>query len=335
MALFLAFNACSAIGSELGKFSCDKSLNADYDLEHNELGNAIAADFLQEDFKALVQAATSWKDGRCLLSSGESRIGYWLSGFTKAFKYRQDWQASLIQIEKFKAAYPGSVLPALAEARYWSDYANNARGFGVASTVSPEGWKLFRERLEKSESILMKIQAKAGEWPQWYLQLIRVQSLLGRPKEALEKTFLDGIKKYPEFLPIYMERSYYLEPRWGGSWAAVDTMVQLAVGNVRRESKAATYTRMYWATAKLASSPDVFFSETKVVWSRMRDGFTDLLKSYPDSAWLGNNFLFYACVAGDQKAYKEHRERVKKHDDRLWTLDDRNSCDVVMHYDRK
>lgn len=333
VALLLGFSTNAASGGYLSIVGCNGPEGYPWDFDHDELSEAIVEDIKASDFKSLIDAASSWEKQGCLLKSGEPRINYWLSGFSRSFS-RLGWGNSLEKIEKFKAVYPDSPLPLLAEARYWSDYANNARGSGYARTVTPEGWRLFKERLEKSESLMESIHSSAKDWPQWYWQMIRVQSLLQRPQETINQTFLEGVKNHPNALPIYTEMAYFLEPKWGGSWSAVDKIAALATQHISRESPNVTYTRVYWATGGL-SSPQALLSDTKVSWTKMRQGFIELLNLYPDSSYIGNNFLVYACTANDKPIYRKYRQLVKKFDDRVWALDDRNSCDSTMGFGRE
>lgn len=330
VALVLSVVSASASSSTMSGFGCGGS-SLEFDVDYKQLGNSIANDFYSEDFKSIIDAASLWKAKNCHLRNGQLAIYYWLSGFTTYFRAMKNWEDSLAKIQRFKAVYPDSVLPRLAEARYWSDYANNARGFGSASTVTSEGWKLFAVRLEKSEKILLEIRTAGANWPQWYWQMIRVQSLLERDEDEIRKVYLEGARRFPDALAIYTEMSYYFEPRWGGSWEAVDGVVSFAAKNARREDADATYARMYMQTADLMPSGANLFSETMASWPRMRRGFVSLLKLYPESTLIRNEFLAYSCLAGDKATYASYRDKFEKLDERAWQSDrTRDQCDTAM-----
>ena len=283
-----------------------------------ELKVAIASDFLGEQFSSLIDAADRWRDGRCRLKDGDMQIGYWLSGFTAVFTSDVGWNESLTLVKKFEAEYPHIPVARLVEARYWSDYANSARGFGSAPTVTKQGWKLFKERLEKSEAILLEIQGTAANWPPWYWEMIRVENLLARPREKVNQVFEEGTRHFPNVLPIYTEMQYYVEPRWGGSWSEVDRVVTTAVTNVSVEPPDATYTRMYWSTGDMMNSAHSFFRESLVSWPRMLRGFNELSNLYPTSSRIQNGLLAYACLAGDKETYVAHRAALQSFDKRAW-----------------
>ncbi len=303
------------------------------DFGRNEAVHYIEKSFGAGNFKALIDTAEVWKTKNCLLNDGETRIGFWLSGFTKYFDKNKDWGKSLEQIERFKNTYPKSVLPLLAEARYWSDYAYDARGSGYASTVSEDAWKLFRERMIKSETILFNTRTEASNWPMWYWQIIRVESLLGRDLEEKNKLFLEGTQKFRNEIAIYTEMSNYLEPRWGGSWSEVDRIASYADKTVQSEPPDATYTRMYWATGSMMQSQEDFFSKTQVSWPKMRAGFISLLKIYPKSTSIGNSLLKYSCLAKDKETYLEYRKTITLLDPGSWRADlTRDHCDVFFNF---
>ena len=333
--LIFAFGANASYGSALGDFGCggpQRAINR-ADFNHDDLTAALAFDFAAGDFQSIIMAADIWKERKCLLPDGESQAEYLLSGFSLYFRGAQGWEVSRKQLDKFKSAYPGSAVPYLAEARYWSDYANSARGFGYASTVTSNGWKLFNERLQKSNEILQAIKKEAADWPQWYWQEIRVQALLGEGKDPIDKTFNEGIEKFPNELAIYTERAYYLEPRWGGSWGEADKIALLALGKVRREPSDATYARMYWSRGDLLPVQSALFSESGASWPRMRNGFIELLKKYPTSTRISNAFLSYSCMAGDRNTYLKYRNSFPMLDASGWRdQEDRARCDAAFGF---
>lgn len=335
LALLLLATSGAAAASATERFGCGGPKNGARPAEPGvpELREAIAEDLRDADFEAVIEAAKAWRAADCRLPDGSSQVGFWLSGFTRFFESRQVWEASLEMIRQLNRSHPGHPLARLAEARYWSDYANEARGFGLADTVTPDGWRLFRDRLGRSESILVEAAASASTWPHWYVQMIRVQALSGRPAAERMKTFNDGIQRFPQQLSIYSEMSYYLEPRWGGDWRLVDEVIATATQKAPAEDADMVYATLYRSRGDLLPRDRDFFAETKASWPRMKRGFDRLLQRHPASTVLGNSVLAYACMAGDKGTYLSHRQTYTTFDRRGWTRNSfRDTCDERFGY---
>ena len=207
------------------------------------------ADWFWRSDAMLDQAVKEWNVPTCVFDDGRPRLDALGLGYDVVFSDEKDWSKSLARVEYLKRKYPMSAFIAIAEAEYWVDYAWNARGEGYASSVSPEGWKLFQERLEKAEKTLIGAKPYAAAYPDWYAEMIIVQSALDRPAEDRDKTFLEGAYKYKTYYPIYYRMGTYLSPKWGGTWETVDNFVKWAVENTKAIDGNTMYARLYWSAS--------------------------------------------------------------------------------------
>lgn len=251
-----------------------------------------------------------WSAPFCVTDDGYPRMGSIRKGFDNAFYFAKDWATSHAKVERLRALLPKSAPAATAEAEYWIQYAWNARGGGYASSVSPDGWKLFQERLEKAEDVLLESREYAAEAPIWYEQMIRVQTGLGRSAEERNGTFIEGVKKFKDYLPLYLDMAGWLVPRWGGSWELADQFVTWSSEYTKPFMGNVMYARLYWRLSGFASSEAKLFEETKASWPRMKSGFEDLMRQYPRSKWNQNNYAKFACIAGDKETYLAVRQRI-------------------------
>ena len=55
---------------------------------------------------------------------------------------------------------------------------------------------------------------------------------------------------------------------------------------------------------------DRLFLDSNVVWEKMKEGFDDVLKRYPDQCNI-NNFALFACFAKDRQKARELFELIK------------------------
>lgn len=96
---------------------------------------------------------------------------------------------------------------------YW---AWDARGSGVASTVTPQGWKLFEERIDIARKALEEAWKLDPTQNVIYEQMITV-CMAKSDKERLEQWFRRGIEANPDDYQLCQNKMYALTPRWLGS----------------------------------------------------------------------------------------------------------------------
>lgn len=341
----LVFNiiTCAALSSSTSLVFAQNNVNACSKLSPGYSGGlagfqwrrmAIAIDIANIPADGVTKAYTSrlsatvkeWNNPACVSDDGLSQLNALDGGIERAFrtplpgKNSLDWDASYKRVEKFKREANDEPLATLIEAKYWTTYAWNARGGGYASSVTPEGWSLFKKRLEIAESILLKNKNTASTIPTWYSMMIQTQSELGRPLRDRESIFMEGAKKYPEFSMLYADYLTYLTPKWGGTWKKCDEVIIWATTNSKHLMGQATYSQLYgWLRYYMPDGQSIF-KETAAKWPRMKLGYEELIRRYPASQSNLNEFAAVACEAGDKKTYLHLRKRLTNNDEMdKWT----------------
>ena len=267
----------------------------------------VARNFWRSD-EQLKRDINNWNTPACVFDDGRPILSAVYIGYSQAFERKHDWSASLSRIEDLKKKYPDEAFVAMAEARYWAFYAWDARGGGYASSVSDDGWQLFRERMEKAESVLLDTKSYSASIPSWYIVMIKAQSILNHPADEIDKVFLDGVKRYPSYYPIYFEMLNFLLPKWGGSWRTVDNLIQWSVEHTRVKEGMTMYARLYWVADQYSDVK--LFKDTFASWPKMKQGFSDLMARHPKSKWNLNNFAKFACMAGDKQTFLKLRKQI-------------------------
>lgn len=258
----------------------------------------------------LMMNIRDWNSPDCTFKDGRPRLSAVLGILSSAFDMEPEKEKRLKRIMDLKAMYPNSPLGVLAEANYWSSYAWHARGHGYSSSVTPEGWRLFNERMEKAEQILTENKAAGDVLPNWYELMLEVKGALGRSDEDKSKIFYEGAKKFKTYLPLYFQMANYIHPLWGGSWKAVDDMVTWSVNNTKDTEGQTLYARIYWSVGQSVVYRNNLFAVSLAKWPRMRAGFEDLMVRHPKSKWNLNNFAMFACHAGDKKTFLSLRKKM-------------------------
>src|SRR5262245_19253237 len=72
----------------------------------------------------------------------------------------------------------------------------------------------------------------------------------------------------------------------------------------------AAYARIYMSAAN-GEFGELLFKKSKADWERLREGFQDILASYPD-AWNSSQFLKTACMAKDKETARQLIAKMDK-----------------------
>lgn len=203
------------------------------------------------------------------------------------------WQVRKQRLDEWTKRKPGSVTARLAVAAFPVKHAWMARGGGYASTVSPEGWKLFRERMEEGRKALEALDAGTRQDAGWYELMLDVGLSQGWPREKFDAVFFEGVSKYPYYTPLYFARMSFYSPRWYGSVDEGKRVVEDAVERTRSRWGETMYARLNWAMMDFS-----MFQTGQADWPRMKTGFEQMTKEFPD-AWNVNSFAKFACIARD------------------------------------
>lgn len=207
------------------------------------------------------------------------------------------------KLQYWKKQFPDSALQPIVAAMYMHVTAWRARGKGFASTVTEEGWRLFKERNQRAWQTLVDHKDVSSALPFWYERAIRIGSDAGLPDDALRELFDEGIRRHPGYHPIYFAYIRELAPRWGGSYAEADTFIREQTAVKGMSDSDELYARMYWTLDQIEQGSPSFFQESKVSWPRMRRGFERMMRAFPNNARNQAHFASFACRAHDGTTY--------------------------------
>lgn len=233
-------------------------------------------------------------------------------GIRGLFDSYNEWELMGKKIAEWKTQKPDSTGAAITEAIYWNRYAWAARGEGTAGTVTPEGWELFRERLERGRQVLEQSRSYASNNPLWYDQYLEVALGQGWSQEKYQELFDEAIELQPYYYDHYFSMTRYLTPRWHGSYEELEQFARAAIENTAVVEGHTLYARIYWFLNQIESFDFRIFEDSHASWDLMKKGFEDLMARYPNSYWNLNNFASFACRAGDKKTYQGIRKRIGK-----------------------
>jgi hypothetical protein len=130
----------------------------------------IESDLVAEKFDNLDRMAAQFRSEKARFPGGEWKLRYFYGALDKPELSDKDSLDHLAHLRRWIAQRPESITARVALATSLHRWAWVARGNGMASTVTPEGWRSFNERIQESLSVL-KAAADAvvlrndGGWP--------------------------------------------------------------------------------------------------------------------------------------------------------------------------
>lgn len=231
-----------------------------------------------EAFSAIEGIADTLRSKRLLSQNGSLLLGQFyghLSGSRGT-----DLEKNISIFERWLKLYPESIAARFCLANAYTSWAWQARGVDVAANVTPEGWKLFRERLTKAQDTLVPIAEQTDD-PYPDCLAITISMGLQTPKSVVRKhlTKALSIEPHQEFM-AYSNYAHYLLPRWAGSNAERAEFINEMVRNTQPELGLSLY-------ALLMAEPD----QLEVDEQKLLQGYQDLVDRNPACV---NYFKSYA-----------------------------------------
>ncbi len=271
-----------------------------------------------------------WSDSGIRMADGRWRLVSYQAGLTNLFAPGANWELTYKVIADWRKNAPQSRAAAIAEAIYWLQYGWMARGNGYANSVTDDGWRLFRERLEKGKAVLLDAKSYAASSPLWGRVMIQIGTGLGWPHEDLLGVARDAAAREKTYAPIYTAMANALTPKWGGDWKIVDAYIRDVQKNAPASTGHEFYTRLYMVTAEGLGAEFDLFRDTSAEWPAMKAGFEDMMRNYPHSGANLNVFAVYACIAGDRETFRRVRFQLGgQADATLWPSN--HSLDLCDH----
>lgn len=283
--------------------------------------------FNQEDYAELDKIFDRISSGEERFADGSSYLQTYLVALDEIYAARQRWDGDLGRIKQWQSERPASSAAKFAEARYWYTYAWQARGSAFASKVTKESWTLFHERLAKANAVLDEMKPLAKQIPGWYTQKIQMATDAGDDKLA-RAMFDEGIAQHPHFYAIYLAMARSFQARWGGSDEALEQFADEAVKMAQGFEGRGIYSRIFSTVDNTHGTP--FMSEKNPLpsWKKLNAGFAELIKLYPKSDKLLNQYTSVACRSDDSKLYRQLRTKLGAYlDEKMFTVVAVDVCD--------
>ena len=260
----------------------------------------------QRDFAKVDAMAQEFRDKNSLATDGQPKLMGFYSGVSKSsaacngsIGTGEEWAADKQLLLDWSRVSPQSVSAKLALALFEVSYGWNARGSGYASTVTDEGWKLFRQRIANARTMLEKLESEVANDPHWFEGMLSIALAQGWERGQFDALYQRAVGKFPYYYAYYFTKGNFYSAQWHGSQADFKQFVEESVQATEKNLGQSMYARLNWSAQNGS-----MFRNGQTDWLRMKQGFEIILKDFPDS-WNRNNFAKFACRAGDKKVLLE------------------------------
>lgn len=334
--IFLAFNTSAQIGVSPESVHISHCINmstmkgipcSDSELFFKEGRGPVQEAINSENFEQLDKLYEQWCTGKDRFPDGRWKLSQYGDGLSENFSVWNKWERDLQTIKKWQKSNPKSEAAQYIEAVYWRTFAWRARGSGYASTVSKEGWELFRERLNKSKEILDKLSTGSIKCPAPYAAHLSLLTDLNASEDEMNTVFNEGTKRFPEYHNIYFSMSIHYQPKWGGSIEEYDAFAKHTAEKTKKFEGMGMYARLYWLVDYQGGLPFHEKENKLPEWSKLKAGYADLMKKYPYSIHNLGKYMDVSCRSSDSKLYRELRSKISGYEESIDMVDSIDVCD--------
>jgi len=209
------------------------------------------------------------------------------------------WSFLTKALEKEKA---DSSLRTALQGDYYIHYAWTARGSGWSNTVTQNGWRLFKERLEKASDILQTAYPESQMKGALARRMITVELGLEKGRNEMEPWFQRAIESDPDDYAAYLRKMNYLLPRWYGS---SEDLWKYGLECVKTQNWSAKIPMiLVEALEDLSENNSKIYSKPQI-WEPLEQVFRTYLQKYPESTVYRTKFAKCAAEGGHWKIAKE------------------------------
>ncbi|HLK09319.1 MAG TPA: DUF4034 domain-containing protein [Candidatus Angelobacter sp.] len=279
--------------------------------DETAFGTRVRTQMQQENFLVLDSVAAAERAGRTRFPGGGWRIYAFYSAVEspkdKPPLTEAEWADTLDRLKRWAAQRPESATARVALGYAYLNYAWQARGYGDAASVTPEGGRLMQERLKLA---VVELQRAEGKCPEWYYVMLQIGRLDGWTAEDLTAFLQRAISYEPEFYYNYQEVARGLMPKWRGKEGDVEKFVEESANKVG--GKAGDI--LYWQiTQSLIGDRDLGNVVQHLSWSRAMVGYQALVAQYGVTSAGQNQLAQMAARFGDYMVTDETMTQIGDH----------------------
>jgi hypothetical protein len=251
----------------------------------------LQADLIAEKFDTLDTTADHLRSEKTRLPGGQWQLRLFYSALDAPQQSEQDSVEHITHLEHWMTQRPNSITARVALATALTRWAWVARGHGYADTITPEGGRLFEERMKEAHVILEGSQKMPVLCPQWYSAMMAVGVAQNWEFDRLHKILDDGVKLEPGYYYLYMQYANYLLPKWHGADGEASKFAATSADALGGDAGDILY---FQIATSLIKRGDGDFSVHEMDWPRLQHGYQALLSQYGSAHFPENQLAYMA-----------------------------------------
>jgi hypothetical protein len=206
------------------------------------------------------------------------------------------WELQITRLQQWMKEDAVSVTPRIALADAYLGFAWKARGHGFADTVTPEGWNLFKQRIEMARTTLEQAQKLNNGDPEWFRAMQTVALAQAWPRQQVEALVEAALSAEPGYFSFSTAEANYLLPKWYGKPGETEEFAARVADRIGGPEGDATYF-LIAATINCCRGTQA----PAMQWSRVRQGYSALDQLYGTNLHERNVLAYLALKAGDNE----------------------------------
>jgi hypothetical protein len=219
------------------------------------------------------------------------------------------WEAQIAALQEWIRYAPASPTPRIALADTYANFAWKARGGDFADTVTPEGWRLFGDRMQKALDALKEAEQISRGDPEWYNAMLVATTAHDWNRADADALVDESLTKEPGYYYIARIQADNLLPKWYGQPGDTETFVAHVADRIGGAEGDATYffVAEYILTAAEKCIP---CTPPTLSWARIRRGYAAIEHLYGTNNFEKNAYAFLAVHANDRETARQAFEII-------------------------
>ncbi len=308
---FIAILGFAALGSiiaaELPPAEPVKSISPAYD---RYLEVVAQTKQLREagDTEGLEALAAELRTSKEALDGGTWLLSHFYGTATRFERAEPEATEAMTFYESWARERPENITAQVSLAMALTQYAWTARGSGWAKEVTPEGWRLMEERLDRAWEILDRAAELEESCPGWYEAGQSVALGQGWDRDVYFEFVNEAIALQPTYGRYFTNTCYWLLPRWHGEVGDFEAWISEQADAEPTEKQDWQYARLVWMANMMPVKNQLVFEEGRLDWERTKRGFETWLATDPENLNVRFQFTQQALLAGDRETARAQFE---------------------------
>jgi hypothetical protein len=269
--------------------------------------HSIETSLIAEKFADLDRMADEYRREKSRLPGGAWKLRLFYDALDAPHQTDQDTLDHLAHLQHWAEQRADSITARIALATSLHRWAWVARGHSFADKVTPQGWRLFNERMKQSQTTLEAAANMTPMCPQWFSEMMAVGLAQSWNAARMKEIFDRGIQFEPGYYYLYLQYANYLLPKWFGHSGDASAFAKSSADAVAGSAGDLLYFQI--ATVLIARGDDSF-PVHELDWDRIQHGYQALSAQYGTSRRSTNHLAFMAYRFKDAAVARHQFEAI-------------------------